>query len=509
MTDPRPIRASGGRLVSGALWNAAGRGLPLLVALGLTPVLLHQMGIERWGLFTLALALVGVFGVFDLGVGAALTRALSARIGAGEREGAAELAGAAITALVGFSLILAAAGFALVPLLVERGLNTPPELQEEAVNAFRLLTLAAPLVVVNAALWGALAAHLRFREANLATIPVSLMYYIGPALVLTVWQSLTGVVLALLACRLANTLSYAWLLRRDLPGLRPAWPRWELVGPLVRMGGWMSISGVLTQALLYADRFLIGAVLTLSAVAYYATPLDLVMRMWILPVAVAQALLPALASSYTVDPRATAALLRRGALLVMAGVLPACLVLVAAADLVLRLWLGAEFAEGGAGVLRLLSIGIFFSCASFAPGAMLDAIGRPDVNAKWQLLQAALYLPIAAGLLLLAGIEGAALAWALRAALDCAGRLWLCARLYPAAAETARGLGLPFAAAGVALVALLLVSGLAAQAAAAAAGMALFLLASARALTVQERAEARILLRRPWALGALLRGGQA
>ncbi|MBX9594429.1 MAG: hypothetical protein K2X46_08705, partial [Roseomonas sp.] len=77
-------RASGGRLLSGTLWNAAGRGLPLLLALALTPVLVHQMGLDRWGLFTLALALVGVFGVFDLGVGAALTRALSARIGAGE-----------------------------------------------------------------------------------------------------------------------------------------------------------------------------------------------------------------------------------------------------------------------------------------------------------------------------------------------------------------------------------------------------------------------------------------
>ena len=40
----------------------------------------------------------------------------------------------------------------------------------------------------------------------------------------------------------------------------------------------MSASGILTQALLYADRFLIGAFLTLSAVAFYATPLDLTLK---------------------------------------------------------------------------------------------------------------------------------------------------------------------------------------------------------------------------------------
>ena len=60
----------------------------------------------------------------------------------------------------------------------------------------------------------------------------------------------------------------------------------------------MTFSGLLTQALLYADRFLIGALLSLSAVAFYATPLDLVLRVWILPVAVAQTLLPAFASAY-------------------------------------------------------------------------------------------------------------------------------------------------------------------------------------------------------------------
>jgi O-antigen/teichoic acid export membrane protein len=509
MADQAEQRASGGRLLSGTLWNAFGRGLPLLLALALTPILIHLMGIDRWGMFTLALALVGVFGVFDLGVGAALTRALSTRLGAGETEGAAELAGAAITALALLSAAVAALAFAFVPLLVERVLNTPPALQAEAVAAFRLLCLAAPLVVVNAALWGALAAHQRFKEANLAAMPVAAMYYIGPALVLLAWQSLVGVIAVLLLCRLANTLTYVWLVRRDLPGLRPTLPRWALVGPLVRMGGWMSASGVLTQALLYADRFLVGAMLTLAAVAFYATPLDLVMRMWILPVAVAQALLPAMAGSYATHPAATAGLLRRGALLVTAAVMPACLVLVAAGPEVLRLWLGADFAAGGGQVLRILSVGIFFSCAAFAPGALLDAIGRPDVNAKWQLAQAALFLPLSALALLWLGIEGAAMAWAARCAVDAAGRLYFVARLYPEAAPAARALALPLAAGGLGLAALLPFASWAALAVVGALALAAFTAAAVLALTAEERHNARGLLRRPWRIRAVLKGEPA
>jgi len=501
-------RTTGARLLSGTLWNAAGRGLPLLLALALTPLLVHQMGIDRWGLFTLALALVGVFGVFDLGVGAALTRAIATRLGSGDMADATELAGAALAALLGLSVLIGGVAFAAVPALVAGLLNTPPDLQQEAILAFRLLCLAAPLVVVNAALWGVLAAHQRFREANLATIPVAIFYYAGPALVLLVWQSLVGVILALLACRLANSISYLRLARRDMPGLGLAWPRGALVAPLLRMGGWMSASGVLTQALLYADRFLVGAVLTLSAVAFYATPLDLVMRMWILPVAVAQALLPAMAASYLSAAAATVALLRRGALMVMALVLPACLILVVAGPWLLGLWLGAEFAEGGGQVLQILALGIFFSCAAFAPGALLDAIGRPEANALWQLAQAALFLPLSFLLLLRFGIEGAALAWAARCATDAAGRLLLCAHFYPSAREAARAMLLPLAAAGAGLGAALLLPP-ALGAAAALVGLGLFLAAAARGLSPEERRDARILLRRPQRLRAVLKGEPA
>lgn len=464
--------------MSGVLWNAAGRGLPLLLALVLTPVLVAQLGIDRWGLFTLALALVGVFGIFDLGVGQALTRALSERIGTGQREDEADLAGAAIACLAGLSALGAFALWWFVPVLVERVLNVPPELQDEAADAMRILVAAAPLVVVNAALWGILAAHQRFRQANLVTIPVNVFYYLGPVLVLLVWDSLTAVMLALVACRLANTISYAVLVRPLLPGLGTRRIRPSLVLPLLRIGGWMSFSGALTQALLYADRFIIGALLSLSAVAFYATPLDLVLRAWILPVAVAQALLPALASSFRTLPVETAALLRRGALLIAALVFPACLVLVAFAHDILWLWLGADFAEGGAAVLRILGVGVLFSCAAFAPGSLLDAIGRPDVTARFALLQAVVFLPLSALLLLWIGIEGAALAWVLRSAVDCAGRFLLAARFYPPVAAAVRqvlpalaggGLGLavvaavpsPGAAVAVGVVALLGFGGLA------------------------------------------------
>lgn len=443
-------------LLGGVIWNLLGRGLPLGVALVLTPILVHQLGLERWGLFTLALAMVGVFGIFDFGVGLALTRALAERMGTGRMQDAPQLVAAAMLALFCVSAVGAVGLWLGVPLLVERALNVPPALQPQAVEGMRVLVLAVPLVVLNAALWGVLAAWQKFRAANLVSIPVAILYYLGPVLALMVWDSLTAVMLTLVGCRLVNTISYALLARPLLPGFSLRGVRLGMVLPLLRLGGWMTFSNTLSQMLLYADRFLIGAMISLAAVAWYATPLDLVMRMWILPVAVGQTLLPALAASFATMPERAAALLQRGALLIMALVFPACLVLVAGAELLLRLWLGASFAEGSGAVLRILGVGILFSCFGFAPGALIDAIGRPDLTARLVLVLAVVFLPMAVLALWLGhGIEGAALVWASRAAAEALGKLALAARFFPparpAAAQALVPLGI--AAAGLGAVA--------------------------------------------------------
>jgi O-antigen/teichoic acid export membrane protein len=496
--QPRP-------LIGGVVWNLLGRGLPLAVALLLTPILVHQLGLERWGLFTLALAMVGVFSIFDFGVGLALTRALAERMGSGRMQDAPQLVAAAILALFCLSSVGAAGLWLGVPLLVERALNVPEALQPQAVEGLRVLVLAVPLVVLNAALWGVLAAWQKFRAANLVTIPVSILYYLGPVLALMLWDSLTAVMLTLVACRLANTVSYALLARPLLPGFSLRGVKLAMVLPLLRLGGWMTFSNTLSQLLLYADRFLIGAMLSLAAVAWYATPLDLVLRMWVLPVAVAQTLLPALAASFTTMPERAAALLQRGALMITALVFPACLVLVAGAELLLRLWLGAEFAAGSGTVLRILGIGILFSCFGFAPGALIDAIGRPDLTARLGLALAVVFLPIAVAVLWLGyGIEGAALVWTARAAAEALGKLALAARFFPPARAAALQVLVPLGVAAASLGAVAALHGwLLGELGSAVAALLVFALVTWRAMPAPDRAE---LLRR---LGPRPAGGAA
>jgi O-antigen/teichoic acid export membrane protein len=90
---------------------------------------------------------------------------------------------------------------------------------------------------------------------------------------------------------------------------------------------------------------------------------------------------------------------------------------------------------------------------------LLEAIGRPDVTAKFSLALGAIFLPLSAALLPWLGIEGAALAWAGRCVVDCLGRFWFAARLYPAARETMRELLWPIAPAALGLTVLVPLGG--------------------------------------------------
>ena len=77
--DARPL----GRAARNVAWNVGGQLAGLAVGLVALPVMLHGMGAARLGVFTLALGLIGFSGLFDLGLGRALTQAVSSRLAAG------------------------------------------------------------------------------------------------------------------------------------------------------------------------------------------------------------------------------------------------------------------------------------------------------------------------------------------------------------------------------------------------------------------------------------------
>jgi O-antigen/teichoic acid export membrane protein len=431
-SDQEAIRAlSSSRTVAkSALWNLVGRAGPLLVAVFATPYLVRDLGPSRWGVFTIALSLVGIFGMFDFGIGRSLTRTISEMLTENRVQEAASLARSGMAVL----LVLGAIGGGIMAFgahaWVYGRLQIPANLQTEVLHAFYVLCFSAPLVLLNSALWGVIAAYQRFRDANLVNVPIMAMYYLGPLAVLPFSNSLVSVLAVLLLCRVVMLVAYWRICINAMPELLHARAEFAKLKPVLRMGGWMTASNVTWPILTYMDRFIIASVLSAAATGYYSTPFDLVLRFTIIPVAIMNTAYPAMAASYRNDPDNTQALFRRSIVTVSAALFPACLLCVVLSHWILTLWLGADFAAHSWVVLRWLGVGILLTSVDSVVAGLLDGIGRASVNAKFSILEVLLYAPLLAYLVHRTGIEGAAIAWAVRCLVDICVRMTIAQRVY-------------------------------------------------------------------------------
>jgi O-antigen/teichoic acid export membrane protein len=170
--------------------------------------------------------------------------------------------------------------------------------------------------------------------------------------------------------------------------------------------------------IIYLDRFLIGALISISAVAYYATPYEVVTKLWIIPVALTGVLFPAFSAGYPQDRMRTSSLFWKAVKYVFIVMFPIAILLDYTARELLLLWLGAGFAENSTLVLQIMVIGVLFNSVAQIPSALIQGTGRPDLKAKIHLLE----LPLFVGLLWWCvsrfGIEGAAVAFLVRIFVD-------------------------------------------------------------------------------------------
>ena len=427
------LRLTSGRLlVRNTAWNLIGNGAPLIVAAFAIPILIHELGKDRFGVLALAWALIGYASLFDIGLGRALTQLVAKKLGAGEELEVPALVWTSLLSMLALGVVGAAVVVAISPWLVQHALKIPEALQSESLHAFYLMGLSLPVVVAAAGLRGLLEAHQRFDLVTALRIPTGLFTFVGPLLALPFSRSLVPVVGVLVAGRFAGCLAHFWLCSRIVPELtrRIAWHGLS-AGPLLRYGGWMTVSNTVGPLMVTLDRFLIGALVSMTAVAYYATPYEVVTKFWVLPGALMGVMFPAFSASFTQDRDRTALLFGRSVKSLLLALFPVMLCTVALAQDGLRLWLGPEFAQNSFRVLQWLAVGVFINSLAQVPFTLLQGVGRPDLTAKVHLIELPVYLVLLWWLIVTRGIEGAAIAWTARVTTDALFLFGLARRFLP------------------------------------------------------------------------------
>lgn len=436
------VPSPGGRtLARNIIWNLLGHGAPLLVALLAIPLLVRGLGTDRFGVLVLAWMVVGYFTLFDLGVGRATTKYTSEYLARKAFPELQRLIWTSLVSLFAIGLLGMAVIYGLAPYLVTRVLVIPSTIQREAIDAFGLLALSLPIVVGTSAARGILEAQHRFGIVNAIAIPAGAANYLLPLVGVYVTNDLSLVVLFLVAGRTITWLLFLFFSLNSLPGLRvPKLPRVSCALQLFRFGGWVTVSSIIGPLMTYADRFMVGAVLTMSAVAYYATPYDLVTKLGVIAPGVMGVLFPVLITSITLRQGDFWVLHDRAARFILLALAPVVVCALMFAQIFLDLWLGEAFALNSRGVFQILAVGVLFNSLAVVPFTAIHAAGRADLSAKAHLVELPLYLLALWFLMRHFGIEGVAFAWLLRVVLDYLLMFAIARRLF--GAEPAAGHGM-------------------------------------------------------------------
>lgn len=410
MTTPPAARdfTFGRRVALNAAAAFGGQAFIALLGLLATGVFVRVLGVEQFGAWSLVIAVLAYAALLDLGLGVAVVRRVAGAHASGDR---AALGGAVGSSLAATALLGLAAGatMALVAEPAATLLRVPDALRGTFVAAMRISALAAALTPAASALGAVPAAYQRLDAVvrldvlvtGLVLAAQGVAVVLGGGLVAMAWLLVAGRALAL-----AGRWYVARRLMGDVPLAGRGYPFWRELG---RFGMLKVVHQLLSQLVLYADRLLLGALVSLEAVAYYTIAVELAQKLLMVQGNIAQAYYPA-ACARSGDAAALRQLHGYASRAVAVLTLPAAAVLAVFAAPLTAAWVGAEVAGQSAGPLRVLAVAYAGMALTAVPAATADALNRPEISVRYGLVGVLINLGFAILLIPPLGAVGAA--WA-------------------------------------------------------------------------------------------------
>ena len=403
-------------LVKNSAYNLFSSLVPAALAFVTVPVYIHAIGEDRYGVVAIFAMLLGYFGVLDLGLSRAVAQRIAAAGGDRKDERATIFWSAALVNL-GLGAAGAIAVFPIAEWVFNQQIKVPAQLRPEMLAAAPWLAMAIPIALITQVLRGAMQGAERFASLNaITTFSAVSSQLISLAVVIWITPRLQVVLPVMFATRLINLGGMGWqVFRYILPHPRPSFDGRKALD-LLSFGGWVALSGLVSPLMTAFDRFLIGSMVSASAVSHYTVPYQLGERALILPGAVSDALFPRIAAQTTEEARKLAVQCMS---ILSALMTPAMVCAILILQSFLSLWISPEFALDAVVPGRILLAGFCVNSFAFAFFIFLQAGGRPRLVALAHVIEVIPFFGVLYLGLKIWGVPGAAVAFSIRVAADC------------------------------------------------------------------------------------------
>lgn len=242
------------------MFNWFGTIANMAVGFFLAPFILHRLGDVAYGVWVLAVSVVGYLGLLDLGMQSSVLRFVSKGHTKGNHQDASDVISAALWVRLQLSvlaLLLSAALSAAFPILFK----IPAALASDARKAILLIGLTTAITLSVGVVAGVLSALNRYDLQNYVSLTQMAIRVTGVVMVLRTGHGIVAIGVCELTAATIGQILLAWIARRLYPELkiRLAKPKRETLRQIWVYSSYAFLTTIAVQLVYQADNLVVGA----------------------------------------------------------------------------------------------------------------------------------------------------------------------------------------------------------------------------------------------------------
>lgn len=377
-----------------------------------TPVFIFYLGADRFGIWILINAIVGLGGVMSLGFGEATIRYVALYRGQNKLGDVSRIIDTTLALYAAIGVLSAVGISAAADAIATSAFKLSDSEAVEAVLALRLAGLALLITAYLKTYEAVINGFERFDLTARVGMATRSFIILGNLALVLMGFGLAALIACAVLGLVGQTIVYFLICRRSfVPELKVvSLPDWATTREIASFGlqSWLQICAGALNTL--ADRFLVAAMIDPAAAGIYAVCLQLAQQIHLLLARGLAFMMPETSRGDGGTDGLTKRLrsYRGGATLVllMAGVV--ALPMYALASQILTIWVGADFAAAGTETLQIMTLYFAASGGVVPMYFLLNGAGHPAWNTAATLIHSIAGLALAAALLPAMGLPGAA-----------------------------------------------------------------------------------------------------
>lgn len=377
------------RVLNNALFNLLGGVAPALVTIFTIPYVVHQLGDASYGVLTLVTSIIGYFALLDINVTAGSVKFVAEHHAKQDHARVCQTITFGLWVYLAIGIVGMLGIWALAHVMVTSLFNIPEQLHAISLQALR---------------WAAIGFLVGQLQAYLQSVPQALQRYDVSGRIEAIFGTLVPILtVGLLACgwglvevvvlRVAasalHCLSLAWAIRRLLPSFYFASPEPDVRRGILSFSAFSFLSRIAALSYAHADKLLIGALMGMEQVTYFAVASTLANRVMSLTGRLSGVIFPvasALAATKEMTRLEEIYLQSSRYVFFINGA--AVLLLACFSFPILHFWMGARFAEQGALIMAVIALSQLIDSMTNIPSLVNDGLGHPRVSGLFAVTRA-------------------------------------------------------------------------------------------------------------------------